>query len=32
MMLNRERCHYIAVQKVPALLRRITSKEHGDFF
>ena len=24
--------HYLAVKKLPALLRRITSKHHGDFY
>ena len=31
MISNGERWHYAAVKKVPALLRGITSKYHGDF-
>ena len=27
-----ERWHYLAVKKLSALLRRITSKCHGDFY
>ena len=32
MILNEEGCHYIAVKKLSALLRGITSKHHGDFY
>ena len=28
---NREECHHLAVKKLSTLLRRITSKHHGDF-
>ena len=31
MILNEEGCHYLAVKKLSALLRGITSK-HGDFY
>ena len=31
MISNGEGLHYITVKKVPALLRGITSKHHGDF-
>ena len=32
MIPNREGCHYLAVKKLSALLRGITSKNHGDFY
>ena len=32
MIPNGERHHYIAVKKLLALLRRITTKHHGDFY
>ena len=32
MIPNREGWHYIAVKKLPALLRGITSKHHCDFY
>ena len=32
MIPNKERWHYIAVKKLPALLRRITSKHNGDYY
>ena len=32
MILNGEGWHYIAVKILPALLRRKTSKNHGDFY
>ena len=28
---EKEECHYLAVKKHSTLLRRITSKHHGDF-
>ena len=32
MISNREGWHYIAVKKLPALLRGIASKNNGDFY
>ena len=32
MISNEERWHYNEVKKLPALLRRITSKHHGGFY
>ena len=32
MISNREGCHYLAVKKLLALLRKITSKNNGDFY
>ena len=32
MIRNEQRWHYLAVKKVPALLRGITSKNNGDFY
>ena len=32
MIPNGERWHYLAVEKLSALLRGITSKHHGDFY
>ena len=32
MIPNKEICHYLAVKKLSALLRGITSKCHGDFY
>ena len=32
MVPNRKRSHYLAVKKLSALLRGITSKHHGDFY
>ena len=32
MILNGEEWHYLAVKKLSALLRGITSKHHGDFY
>ena len=32
MIPNRERWHYLAIKKLSALLREITSKYHGDFY
>ena len=32
MILNGKRWHYLAVNKLSALLRRITSKQHSDFY
>ena len=32
MIPNRERWHYLAVKKSSLLLKRITSKHHGDFY
>ena len=27
-----QRCHYLAVKKLSALLRRVISKHHGDYY
>ena len=32
MISNEEKWHYLAVKKLSALLRGITSKHHGDFY
>ena len=32
MIPNGEKCHYLSVKKLSALLRGITSKHHGDFY
>ena len=32
MIPNKEGWHYIAVKKLPVLLRRITSKHNGDYY
>ena len=32
MVLNGDKWHYLAVKKLSALLRRITSEHHGDFY
>ena len=32
MIPNREKWHYLAVKKLPVLLRGITSKNNGDFY
>ena len=32
MIPNEEEWHYLAVKKLSALLREITSKHHGDFY
>ena len=32
MISSKEKCHYLAVKKISALLRGIISKHHGDFY
>ena len=32
MIPNGEKCHYLAVKKLPVLFKEITSKHHGDFY
>ena len=32
MVLNDEKCHYLAITKLSALLREITSKDHNTFY
>ena len=29
---EKEKCHYLAVKKLPTLFRGIVSKHHGDFY